>query len=241
MEREPIIPDILKTFDYYKSKLPLYLQNDTAFLQHFKIWFDFLVGESSNTGVAGTENTLLDLINIFDDNYLELINSLKENPADENETSNILDKLGNIFNIKRNFSVSYGDPVQSHNISLNDSDFIIFIKAQIIKNYSDGSYKQMREFYDKSNIFIYFKSEDDSHASVEVYLLDSPLTNYSDDIKYLFYAGLLTIESMGITYRYSETDYREILVWSESGEDTELGWGDYNENPSLVSGGKLAI
>lgn len=236
-----IIPDILKTFDYYKNKLPLYLQNDEAFLEHFRIWYDFLVGESSNTGVAGIEDTLLSLINIFDDNYLEFINSLKEDPNDDTETSDILDKLGNIFNIKRNFSVTYkvNNVLTTFPIELNDKDFITFIQAQIIKNYSDGSYKQMREFYDKAGLYILFAS--DSPASTRVYLINTPEKTYSNNIRHIFAGGLLTIESMGITYDYSEQSIEDMLIWNEKDDSDEYGWGDYNLNPTLVTGGKLVI
>ena len=80
----------------------------------------------------------------------------------------------------------------------------------------------MRKFYDDAKLKIYFYS--DNPTSVNVYLLNTPGSedfNYSNDVLDMFYAGLLTIESMGITYTYSQQNYNDILVWAN--EDGSLG------------------
>ena len=129
-----ILPEELTTFQYYVDKLPTYLKNDDAFLTHFKIWFDFLVGEENNPndGLIGAGEQLLSLINIFGLNtgdkteeektneYLALLDSLGNG-------SDLLDKLGSIFNIRRKFSVVYkneDDIETSHNIELDNKDFL---------------------------------------------------------------------------------------------------------------------
>ena len=218
-----VINEKIYNFDYYVKKLPLYLRNSDGFVEHFRIWFDVL------TSVVENSDQILDLINVFDSNYLTKINELDK--SEDKNQSDILDKLGSIFNIKRNFSVTYIPEGQSNPItkqlSLNNKDFLLLIKAQIIKNYSDGSYIQMRKFYDDAKLKIYFYS--DNPASVNVYLLNTPGSedfNYSNDVLDMFYAGLLTIESMGITYVYSQQSYNDILVWAN--EDESLGNNEWD-------------
>ena len=224
-----VINEKIYNFDYYVKKLPLYLRNSDGFVEHFRIWFDVL------TSVVENSDQILDLINVFDSNYLTKINELDES-KDKNQ-SDILDKLGSIFNIKRNFSVTYIPEGQNNPItkqlSLNNKDFLLLIKAQIIKNYSDGSYIQMRKFYGDAKLKIYFYS--DNPASVNVYLLNTPGSedfDYSNDVLDMFYAGLLTIESMGITYAYSQQSYNDILVWAN--EDESLGNNEWDSGEWVI-------
>lgn len=74
-----ILPPILSDFNYYKNKLPMYLRNNESFLSHFKIWFDFLIGEKSKltNGLVGAADSLLDLINVWDKDYFQKLNKLK--------------------------------------------------------------------------------------------------------------------------------------------------------------------
>ena len=81
----------------------------------------------------------------------------------------------------------------------------------------------------------------DSPASTRVYLINTPEKTYSNNIRHIFAGGLLTIESMGITYDYSEQSIEDMLIWNEEDDSDEYGWGDYNVNPTLVTGGKLVI
>lgn len=228
-----LLPNTLTDFNYYKRKLPLYLRNDEAFLSHFKIWFDFLIGEidNSNDGLEGAGEKLLNLIDIFESDYLEKLSEL-ENYTDN--SSDFLDKLGSIFNIRRNFSVSYkpedSEVIKTFELNLNNEEFLLFIKSQIIKNYSDGSYYQMRQFYDSAGLNIYFGSDDNSNAEVRVYLLDTSVTIYSDNIKHLFNSGLLTIKSMGIGYNHSIQQYSKMLVWDKEVDENYTGWATDNED-----------
>ena len=129
-----ITPNELKQFEYYVRKCPLYLQNCENFIEHFRIWFDFLVGNASNNGIVGTGDTLLNYMNIFADDY----------PV--NDATDLLDKLGSIFGLKRNFKS--GGTV----FNLDNADFLLLIKATIIKNYSNGTYAQMKEFYKQAGL-----------------------------------------------------------------------------------------
>lgn len=211
-----ILPEPLKTFEYYVKKCPIYLRNDENFLEHFRIWYDFLMGDFVHRGIYPSAETILSLMNVFDTNYLDIINSLEGDIG-----SDMLDKLGSIFNIRRNFSVNINNVV--HEISLADDEFLLFIKAQIIKNYSNGSYYQMREFYDKAGLLIYFNTTTSGNTTAYLLSLSSSADiAYSNNIKDLFLAGLLTIESMGINYMYNIQPYDKMLIWVAL--DAPDGW-----------------
>ena len=209
-----ILPKELSDFKYYVKKCPLYLQNDENFLEHFKIWFDFMIGKANASGCIPVSDTLLSLINVFDYDYINKLNSLGEGNSD------ILDKLGSIFNIRRNLSIT--DENNTIQLNLNDNDFLLFLKAQIIKNYSDGTYSQMREFYDKSGLEICFDYSGSTNAMVGVFLFNS--LDVSDDVKQLFKAGLLTIQSMGIQYIYSIQDIATLGIWDNESNPAQTGW-----------------
>lgn len=49
---ESILPETLHSFEYYKNKLPLWLQQTYGFLEHFKIWHNLLTG--LETDLEGT-------------------------------------------------------------------------------------------------------------------------------------------------------------------------------------------
>ena len=219
-------PQELLEFEYYVKKCPLYLQNDENFLEHFRIWYDLLAGSNKENGTINTSLNILYFMNIFDNNYLENINKLK----DDGLKIDILEKLGNLFNVKRNFSVSYIDNNQqvSESLNLTDEEFLLLIKSRIIKNYSNGSYQQMREFYDKAGLQIYYKSEQSGSVNVILLVSDGTLSySYTDNIKKMFKAGLLTIQSMGIQYNHTVTDYNVLLVWKENDDGSildSIGW-----------------
>lgn len=219
-------PQELLEFEYYVKKCPLYLQNDENFLEHFRIWYDLLAGTNEENGTVNTSLNILYFMNIFDNDYLENINKLKNDSL----KIDILEKLGNLFNVKRNFSVNYIDNNQQINESLNltDEEFLLLIKSRIIKNYSNGSYQQMREFYDKAGLQIYYKSEQSGSVNVILLVSDGTLSyNYTDNIKKMFNSGLLTIQSMGIQYSHTVTDYNVLLIWKENDDGSildSIGW-----------------
>lgn len=219
-------PQELLEFEYYVKKCPLYLQNDENFLEHFRIWYDLLAGTNQENGTVNTSLNILYFMNIFDNDYLENINKLK----DDSLKIDILEKLGNLFNVKRNFSVTYTENNQIKNESLNlsDEEFLLLIKSRIIKNYSNGSYQQMREFYDKAGLQIYYKSEQSGSVNIVLLVSDGTLSyNYTDNVKKMFKAGLLTIQSMGIQYNHTITDYNVLLIWKENDDGSVIdatGW-----------------
>lgn len=52
MITESILPEILHSFEYYKNKLPLWLQQTYGFVEHFRIWHNLLTG--IETDLEGT-------------------------------------------------------------------------------------------------------------------------------------------------------------------------------------------
>ena len=125
----------LTNWEYYYNKLPLYLQESTTFPEHFKIWFELL------TNVDSYSDTMLGLVNIFDEHYLEKYNGI---------CNEFLDLLGKLYGVARNLQVSYGG--HTYTLNLTTSEFLILIKAQIIKNFWNGQRITMDEFYQNSNI-----------------------------------------------------------------------------------------
>lgn len=209
-----ILNETLKEFNYYVKKCPLYLQNNDAFLQHFKIWFDLLVNESDNCGIVNVADKILSLINIFDNNYLNKITEL------EGTGSDLLDKLGSIFGVSRQFSIYIRDESAVSSINLqNNADFLVLIQAQIIKNYYNGTYEEIKKYYEKLGLYVFYNTVNSGSTNVYLMIIPGLGQSYSENVQLMFRAGLLTIESMGINYNYAIQDYNRIGVWDVSNWD----------------------
>lgn len=194
----------LLDFQYYYNKLPLYLKNSYGFEEHFKIWFDLL------SSVDSTEDNIMRFFDIFNKDYLNYIDEL------EGKGSDILDKIGKIFNIKRNLSVPYLDGAEKVTkfISLNNKDFLTFIRATIIKNYCDGSFEQVNNFYSNINLPIIYIGTNNP-ATVNIVMLKTQGEDaVSEEVQTLFKGGLLNIKSMGIIYsNYTIVDFDSLALW----------------------------
>lgn len=178
-----MISETLLSFDYYKRKLPLYLQTCESFLSHFHIWHDFLQCIDTQSDV------LLASLNIFDNKWLV-----------KNQNSDLLDKLASLYNVSRSFQITYikDDIPTTEDINLNNVELLTLIRARIIKNYFDGSTEQIQQYYSMLSIgeIVQITEKQTSGACQIIYVTDDTTNNYSK----MFLAGLLTIESMGITY-----------------------------------------
>lgn len=227
-----LLPDKIKTFDYYVSKLPLYLRNSNKFREHLKIWYDILVGRNEKTGIEGVSNSLLALFNIFDEDYLNFLLTFEDisglsSPFFEGEkygkTFEFLDKLGYLYGISRKLSITYKHQGTMHteNISLSNEDFLTYIKFQIIKNNCEGTRFQIEEFYKSAGLTIYM-IDGDSNATVNIYLVED--NNTSDNLRKLFLAGELIIKSMGILYDYSSIDISNLFIWDQINNSSTNGW-----------------
>lgn len=201
-----MINERLLDFEYYKKKLPLYMLNSEGIVEQFEIIFDLLkeLNVSQDDVIKG--------INVFDALYLEYINSLED--ANSGLVSDILDKIGALFSVSRNFNLTYIDNGISttSELSLNNELFLTLIKARIIQNCFDGSREMANEFYKSANLPIYMFTNASSPASCDV-ILNSSEIDVSSDLRALFLSGLLTITSLGIHYTYSIDEISSLLIW----------------------------
>lgn len=193
-----VLPNELKTFEYYKQKLPIYLQNSNGFQEHFRLWYDLMMGDSSETinGIVPSCDELLELLNIFSKEYGQA-------------STDILDKIGSLFGVTRHFPISYtynGSTTGISDVNLNDSDFAVLIRSRIVRNACDGTREQIQQFYEE----IFKMSEDDKSKQVIMttsppgkcilYLVYVEKQDTLTMLEKLFLAGKLRIESMGIQY-----------------------------------------
>lgn len=232
-----LIPLTIREFRYYERKLPLYLRNDDCFVEHFRLWYELMMGEGDDNmgiaigefkGVSPTSDLLLYLLNIYDKDFLSIVSQLK----DYNNNCDILDMLGNLFGLRRTFSFEYYETATSTTktaatVSLTDKEFLTLIKAQIIRNYCNGTYEQVMQYYTDASLQILPVYNDTYNASVDAYLNEDK--DVTDNISKLFRGGYLTIEHLGIRYTYTITEMLNILVWAdENGQGGNSFWADEN-------------
>lgn len=221
-----ILPDTLKSFDYYLHKVPMFLRRSESFIEHFKIWFDLLNGgQTEYSGIIRTADCLLYLMNIFDADYIDFVNLLEDNDA--GTVSDILDKLAALFGVSRIFSVTYkngNNEVVKEQLRLNNNDLLTLIKVQIVKNYCDGSTEQIEEVYDAVGLNV-FVITDTTSATAKLSLAEfQGSSSYSDNVKKMFKAGMLRINSLGISYDDSTMKLTGFLEW-DAAPASEQGWG----------------
>ena len=223
MITESIIPEKLKDFEYYKNKLPLYLQNSYGFIEHFRIWYQILVD-----GICDNATILLNLINIFDADYFDFLETI-EGVQRTGYECDILDKIGRLYGVNRQFRITYKEDTttKTETILLNNQDFLTLIKTQIIKNYCEGTTEQINAYYKMIGLKMYVLSASEP-ATAYMYLATSVNNTeytYSENIRKMFLAGLLKIDSMGIVYKYAFVDIDRILIWGSINEARTNGWG----------------
>ena len=220
MITQSILNDTLKSFDYYKNKLPLYLQNSFGFIEHYRIWYNFLAGTNQYEGLIGNADIFLNLLLIFDSDYFTYLTAHLEDFSVTGTTCDILDKIGAIFGVTRHFEVTYisqSQVVQEY-LTLNNNELLILIKGQIIKNYCEGTTAQMNEYYRTLGLKMYVQTAT-TPATAYLYLATIPGYQYSENIQKMFLGGMLKIESAGIKYIESFIDLSRLLIWDS---DTQL-------------------
>lgn len=233
MYEQSLMPTELQSFNYYLRKIPMFLRQDEAFCEHFKIWFDLAMGSSSTNGVTNSCNMFLYLLNIFDEDYLSTINSLEGSTSSGSSSPDVsfmLDLLAEFFGISRHPVITYTrDNVLHTNeeLSLNNAELLLYIQSRIIRNCSNGSFEQLRDFYLRAGLHVYILTktvQDESdptkynavpaHAWLCLASFPENEDTMTENVIKLFLAGELRLTSMGITY---EDTYREIvstiLVW----------------------------
>lgn len=234
-----IMPEKLRTFDYYKSKLPIYLQNSNGFQEHFKIWYDVMMGNNNDSGIIPVAETILELLNIFDgyydennayvDVYLNKLNSMK---SYENETSDILDKIGSIFDIQRKLRVEIEENGQTNYyvLSLSDEEFLLLIKCTIIKNYCEGTREQIQQYYRDAGLDVSIVTTSEP-ATVQYYLKMDSSISYSDNVIKLMKSGHLIIHQMGINYIFATINPTNVLTFDGPATNPASNWAEDETSP----------
>lgn len=225
MITQSLIPEVLRDFKYYKNKLPLYLKQSKTFQEHFKIWYEVLVGDGTS-GLVGNAEILLNMLNIFADDYFDFLETVEGSHKDDT-ASDILDKIGNLFGVARYITVTYTIPNTSdettESLVLTNEEFLILIKARIIQNYCEGTRQQINEYYALMNLPIVVKTGAEPATALLYFILydtDHELTNTEK----MFLAGLLKIQSMGINYRQQIYNDELVLVWDKINATATNGW-----------------
>lgn len=210
-----ILPEQLRTFDYYRKKIPHYLQQSYGFEEHFKLWLDAMVGSSSQNlseGLVPTWEKVLELLSILDEDYVTKL----QNVEGYNNSSDfdLLNKIGSLYGVTRNMSVVVnGEEIQ---LSLTNDEFLKLIKARVKQASYDGSLTMLLEMYKDIGLDVWVTwdtgpadadpSPDNVLNLSYRYIVEVILYTYqkglSSNIKNLFLAGELAIKAMGIPYKF---------------------------------------
>lgn len=213
-----LVDDELKSWQHYRDLIPLYLQNSHGFEEHFKILHDLLLG------VGTASDGMLNLFDIFNEDFLEFIASLEDadipdpvvEPSDRyGRKSDFLDKLAALFGVTRSFSVVVDGVTKD--LTLNNYELLLLIKMQIVRNDFNGSYEQLKKFYSDAGMNVIAIEDPSVPASCSMYLvLTASDREYSQNVKDMWEAGLLFIKSMGISYVTDYYDLMHIMIWDSN-------------------------
>lgn len=202
----------LKTWSYYKNKLPLYLQNSYGFDEHFKMLFDLLVKLDT------TQDEIIKAYDILNTSYLNYISTVEDT---DNYTFDVLDKIAELFGVRRSFDVTYDNngTETTASLHLTNSELLKLIKAQIINNNYDGTYETSRQFYDTMKLPVYLLL---SGNPAEVYVTLDNSAQLTKNEQILFLANMFTIKSMGIIYHTSIVEIISVMIWDS--KDSNRYW-----------------
>lgn len=215
-----MINEKLVDFNYYYNKLPLYLRNSETFPEHLRIWVEFIQGMNNYA------DDMLGLIDVFNPNYMQKYGDFCDD---------FLDKLGALYGVRKQFSVTYLDDNNQEvtkELTLNRTEFYILIKAQIIKNFFDGTNEQLNDFYVQASIPMIYVTATSGQCYI-LLLVDKlkEINENSDNIIDMFKNGLLSVESMGIHYNRITKQSSASLEW---GNDSDLSIGTLWDNGEWV-------
>lgn len=198
-----MLDERLTKLDYYLNKLSLFIKGSYGMKEQFTTFFNVLLS---------IDNTVDDFFAQFPtvtDKALYVMNSLSTTESD------ILDKIGLILGVTRQFDVSYikddGTRVKKQ-LNLTNSELQKLIKAQIIKNNFQGSYEELKQFYTWLGLPIYVNNYID--IATVIMTLDDVASN-TDAEKDMFLAGLFTVKSLGVMYRHQILPVSNAGVWDD--------------------------
>lgn len=220
MEDTYLLNPELKKDSYYTDKLSMFLRGCEGVPERLEILISIL---------QLIDNNALEIVNFMDitndDVFVKLVGS-QDNANDATKSIDILNKIGALYGVRQSFLVSFLDnnlQNQTEQVQLTPFEFWLLIKARILQNCYDGTYAQMREYYEKMNLPINIITHPQlSHAA---YVLLNTVANItvkdwtfpiSNNIDYLFRAGYFTIKSMGISYYFTDIDVSDLAIWDST-------------------------
>ncbi len=213
-----MIREDLLEFQYYLDRLSKFMQESFGINEQVRTFHSLLVQ------VDDFYNKFFRDISIFDSYYIGPNRNI------------LLDKLGSIFGCQRHFTIPEYDPARWNviigflDIDLEDEDFLVYIKAQIIKQNFNGTREELQTLYTtyedgklKKGILdlIFYYLQSPTETSAECYIYWSMDKEYSQNLQNLFLNGYLTIESMGILYHRSTADIGNFLTFAKYMEENQ--------------------
>ena len=207
-EKSHLINEILRTWNYYYEKFPLYLQNSYGFTNQFYSLFELLCQIELNGA------NLLDSFALFDiDKYKKFMNQYSDNEY----KFDVLDNIAKIYGINRSFDLVINNT--TYNLTLNNEDLLTLTLAKVILASFEGSYESARYLYDKIQLPIYIFTEEDS-PTVSLYLNSGKYNiDNKENIKLMFEAGMFNLQSLGIQYKTNVVNISNIAIWDSTNKD----------------------
>ena len=151
------------------------------------------------------------------DEVMAVYRTLPESASHSKEYNKRLAFIESSHDIKMFFAEKYslGDGVK---IQIDDAywrEKSIVLKTDLV------TYEQIEQYYNSTGLKICVTTSELSNAESHTYLITTDDSDYSDNIKKMFLAGMLRIESMGIKYIDIYSNFSGLLRW-DSGVVNEV-------------------
>lgn len=207
----------LLTPEYYHSRMSLFMRNSYGMIDRCDTYVKIL----QNLNQVGVD--LLNRFNVFLNEDYFAINNINEDDIDDTT----LDIIASIFCLNRKMKITYVDKdgilnnkiknkKYTEEITLSNRDLLAYIQLTIVKNNFQGTNEELYNLYNNQDnnflvhnlgiIYTWCNSMEGSSNPLEclVYFKNAKeyLQNRPNIVK-MFYAGLLTVESLGIVYNKS--------------------------------------
>lgn len=213
----------LTTSKYYNDKLSMFLRGCNGVEERIEMLVSILQSIDENC------EQLFSLLDITKDaTFLKLVPNASSTV--QGYKVDILSKLGSLYGLTQSFMVSYLNEQFENEcvgVTLTPFEFWLLIKARILQNYYDGSFTQMKSYYEKMKLPISIITHPTS-PSTAIVLLNKTVpievkdgeTTYqfaiTENIERLFKAGYFTIKSMGIVYAFTDVDVASLAIWDST-------------------------
>lgn len=242
MIQQSLVPESILDWGYYKNKIPLYLRNSYGFEDFLRTFYSIFCASTfypsetlypsidifpeNGSSIYSTAKGILDALDIYDagngessgaegnENYLAFINSL--DGAEDGTVSDILDKLGNLYNLRRTFNIEDpDDPGETITLTLNNREYLMLIKAQLTRNRYSGNYADMKKFFERIGLTVSIKTSEDYPATavLTLYEFADSVFTVTENTEKMFRAGLLNCESVGIQYVYAVENLDTLAIF----------------------------